>query len=107
MSGMLAIVNASDADFENLTAAIANADGTAQRMADTMNDNLKGAVTILKSACEGFGISLYETFSGPAKKGVEILTGYHYVHWKRDCAESPGIDRSCYQNRVSAYKQLD
>lgn len=76
MSGMLAIVNASDSDFENLTAAIANADGTAQRMADTMNDNLKGAVTILKSACEGFGVSLYETFSGPAKKGVEILTGY-------------------------------
>ena len=76
MSGMLAIVNASDSDFEKLTAAIANADGTAQNMADTMNNNLTGAITILKSATEGFGISLFETFSGSAQKGVEQLTEY-------------------------------
>lgn len=76
MSGMLAIVNASDSDFEKLTSAIANADGTAQSMADTMNNNLNGAITILKSATEGFGITLYETFSGPAQKAIETLTGY-------------------------------
>lgn len=76
MSGMLAIVNASDSDFEKLTSAIANADGTAQSMADTMIDNLNGAITILKSATEGFGITLYETFSGPAQEAVETLTGY-------------------------------
>lgn len=76
MSGLLAIVNSSDADFEKLTEAIANADGTAQRMADTMNDNLKGAITIMKSAVEGFGISLYETFSVKAKDGVKTLTDY-------------------------------
>lgn len=76
MSGMLAIVNATDSDFEKLTSAIANADGTAQSMADTMNNNLKGAITILKSATEGFGITLYETFSGPAQKAIETLTGY-------------------------------
>jgi TP901 family phage tail tape measure protein len=76
MSGMLAIVNASDSDFEKLTSAIANADGTAQSMADTMINNLNGAITILKSATEGFGITLYETFSGPAQKAIETLTGY-------------------------------
>lgn len=76
MSGMLAIVNASDSDFEKLTSAIANADGTAQSMADTMINNLNGAITILKSATEGFGITLYETFSGPAQKTIETLTGY-------------------------------
>ena len=76
MSGLLAIVNSSDADFEKLTESIANADGTAQRMADTMNDNLKGAITIMKSAVEGFGISLYETFSVKAKDGVKTLTDY-------------------------------
>lgn len=76
MSGMLAIVNASDSDFEKLTSAIANADGTAQSMADTMINNLNGAITILKSATEGFGITLYETFSGPAQEAVETLTGY-------------------------------
>ena len=76
MSGLLAIVNSSDADFEKLTEAIANADGTAQRMADTMNDNLEGAITIMKSAVEGFGISLYETFSVKAKEGIKTLTDY-------------------------------
>ena len=76
MSGLLAILNASDADFEKLTESISNADGTAQKMADTMNDNLKGAITIMKSAVEGFGISLYETFSVKAKDGVKTLTDY-------------------------------
>lgn len=76
MSGLLAIVNSSDADFEKLTESIANADGTAQRMAETMEDNLKGAITIMKSAVEGFGISLYETFSVKAKDGVKTLTDY-------------------------------
>ena len=76
MSGFLAIVNSSDADFEKLTESIANADGTAQRMAETMEDNLEGAITIMKSAVEGFGISLYETFSVKAKDGVKTLTDY-------------------------------
>lgn len=76
MSGLLAIVNSSDADFEKLTESIANADGTAQRMAETMEDNLKGSITIMKSAVEGFGISLYETFSVKAKDGVKTLTDY-------------------------------
>lgn len=76
MSGLLAIVNSSDADFEKLTESIANADGTAQRMAETMEDNLEGAITIMKSAVEGFGISLYETFSVKAKDSVKTLTDY-------------------------------
>lgn len=76
MSGLLAIVNSSDSDFEKLTESIANADGTAQRMAETMEDNLEGAITIMKSAVEGFGISLYETFSVKAKDGVKTLTDY-------------------------------
>ena len=42
MSGMLAIINASDKDFETLTTSINNADGAAQSMADTMQDNFQG-----------------------------------------------------------------
>ncbi|MDO4831554.1 MAG: phage tail tape measure protein, partial [Clostridia bacterium] len=53
MSGMLAIINASDSDFKKLTENINNADGAAQSMADTMQDNLQGQITILKSALEG------------------------------------------------------
>lgn len=74
MSGLLAIVNASDSDYQKLTVAINNADGTAQRMADTMNDNLPGAITILKSALEGLGIAVYENGSGRLKEFVERMT---------------------------------
>lgn len=75
MSGMLAIVNASDSDFAKLTEAINNSSGTAKLMADTMNNNLPGALTIAKSALEGMAISLYETFSGDAQSAVEKFTG--------------------------------
>lgn len=60
MSGWLAIVNASEQDFNKVTEAINKADGTAQSMADTMNDNLSGQWTLLKSQLEGVGIQLAE-----------------------------------------------
>lgn len=58
MSGMLAIINASPQDYEKLTEAISNADGTALDMANTMQDNLSGQITILKSNIESLAISL-------------------------------------------------
>lgn len=76
MSGLLAIVNTSDEYFDELTAAIDSADGTAQKMADTMNDNLQGAIKIMKSAVEIFGVTIYDTFSVKAKEGVQTLTDY-------------------------------
>lgn len=60
MTGFLALMNASDADFEKLSANLANADGTAARMAETMNNNLNGQLTLLKSQLEGVAISLGE-----------------------------------------------
>lgn len=67
MSGLLAIVNASESDFDKLASAIKNADGTAANMSETMQDNLEGAVTILKSSLEGLGIEIYESLDTPLK----------------------------------------
>lgn len=75
MSGLLAIVNTSDADFAKLTESINNADGTAQAMAGTMTDNLPGAITIAKSALEGAAVALYEKFEQPATEAVKGVTG--------------------------------
>lgn len=74
MSGLLAIVNAADSDFEKLEAAIYDCDGAAAQMAETMNDNLQGQVTILQSGLEGLGISVYEIFEGTMKDGVSAAT---------------------------------
>lgn len=76
MSGMLAIINASDADFNKLTDNISNADGAAKQMADTLNDNLKGDITIAKSALEGFGIAIYETLDTKLRGAVQLGTKY-------------------------------
>lgn len=75
MSGMLAIINASDEDFNKLTNSIYNADGTAARMAATMQDNLTGQLTILKSALEGLAISFGEILIPYLTKAVQWLTG--------------------------------
>lgn len=53
MSGMLAIINASEEDYNNLSSAIGNSKDAAQDMADTMLDNLKGSFTLMQSAIEG------------------------------------------------------
>lgn len=72
MSGLLAIVNASDSDFEKLESAIYSCDGAAAQMADTMNDNLKGRLTVLKSSLEGLGLELYESIEKPLKNLADL-----------------------------------
>lgn len=74
MSGLLAIVNASDEDFEKLTTSINNADGAAERMAETMIDNLPGAIQLSKSALETLAISFYEQVQDPLKETVRVCT---------------------------------
>lgn len=72
MSGLLAIVNASDEDFNKLKNSIYNADGAAAEMAATMQDNLAGQITILKSGLEGLGISIYESVEVPLKNLASV-----------------------------------
>ncbi len=60
MSGFLALMNAGEGDIEKLSSAIANCDGTAEHMAETMQDNLAGQLTILKSQLEELAISFCE-----------------------------------------------
>lgn len=85
MSGMLAIINASDADFEKLTSAINNSEGAAQKMAETMQDNLGGDMTKLGSKFEGIQIALYEKFEPALRKAVDALSGLlDVVNWLID-----------------------
>lgn len=73
MSGMLAVINASDSDYEKLTSAIYGADGAAQQMADTMLDNLSGQLTLFKSALEGLAIQFGEILMPYIKQFVQWL----------------------------------
>lgn len=73
MSGLLALVNTGEADFNKLTNAINNSEGAAQRMAAQMQDNLQGRLTVLKSALEGVALQLYEHLQPALEKLVAVL----------------------------------
>jgi TP901 family phage tail tape measure protein len=85
MSGFLAIMNASEADVNKLSEAIANCDGVSQQMADTMQDNLEGQLTILKSQLQELAISFGEILI-PAIRGiVSAIQGV--VDWLNSLSE--------------------
>lgn len=76
MSGMLAILNATDEEFNNLTQSLDNCSGAAEKMAETMQDNLQGQLEILKSSAEGLGLQIYEAIENPLKDIVKDAIGY-------------------------------
>ena len=72
MSGFLALMNASEADVDKLSAAIYNADGAAQEMATIMQDNLTGDITIFKSALEGLQIVISDQLTPTLREFVQF-----------------------------------
>lgn len=79
MSALLAIVNASEEDYNKLAGAIDNCDGSAKKMADTMNDNLEGQLTILKSQLAELAISIGDIIMPVLREMVKGLQGI--VDW--------------------------
>lgn len=60
--------------FDELSGYIDNADGAAAQMAETMNDNLTGDITICQSALEGLANTAYEKFQGSMRTAVQAVT---------------------------------
>ena len=82
MAGMLAIVNATEKDYDKLAEAVSHADGASARMAGTMLDNLKGSLTLLQSAADGVKLSAGERLSPYIRGLADWLT-----------AQMPGIEQ--------------
>ena len=75
MSGILAVANASQEDFDKLTGSINNSTGAAAKMAEIMSDNLQGRLKELSSKLEYLGIRIYESIQEPLKEVTEYATG--------------------------------
>ena len=67
-------VEAYDRLYDIVTHASEN--NTLYKTSETMLDNLKGDITLLRSATEALGISIYKTFSNEASNKVERFTKY-------------------------------
>ncbi len=76
INGMLPIINASQEEYDALAAEMNNATGAAEEMAAVMIDNLQGDITILKSAVEGLGISLFEMADGSMRNAVQMANRF-------------------------------
>lgn len=79
MAGMLAILNATEADFNKLSTAIGNSEGKAKAMAEVMQNNLAGKLTNLKSALEELAIKIYDALE-PALTWL-VNTAQKLVDW--------------------------
>lgn len=75
MSGFLTLVNASTDDWNSLSDAIYNADGTAKAMSDTMNDTVSGRLTLLKSQFEGVKLAIFDGIGSSKFKDVLAMVG--------------------------------
>ena len=73
MSGLLAVVNASEEDFNSLAGSIANSSGAAQEMYQVANNNLNGKLTVLKSTVESIAITFGEKLAPTVGKLTDKL----------------------------------
>ena len=76
MSGFLALMNAGEGDIEKLSSAIDSCDGSAEKMAMTMQDNLAGQLTILKSQLQELAISFGDILMPAIRSIVSKLQGF-------------------------------
>lgn len=74
MTGLLSLMNAGEGDVNKLRTAIEECDGAASSMADTMQNNTAGAVTVMQSALEGLGIAIYDKFGEQLRDRINGLT---------------------------------
>ena len=90
LSGMLAIMNATDEEFDSLTESVLHCDGATAKMAQTMLDNAQGDVTIFKSALEGLAITLWTDVAPAFREVVQSMTEYVDKFRKTDKATRVG-----------------
>ena len=69
-----ALLGTSKTRWKELGDEIGNASGAADKMAKTKLDNLKGDVTLFKSALEGTGVRIYKELQGPLRSIVQSET---------------------------------
>jgi len=69
-----ALLGTSSERFDELSGYISDCAGAAAQMAETMDDNLNGDLTIMQSALEGLGIAAYEKFQVPFRDAVQEVS---------------------------------
>lgn len=104
LSGMLALISRGSGELGRLTEEYKNCDGSAEEMAKTMQNNLKGAVEQLGGSAESLGIELYENIEEPLKDVTEAAT--EQINDLTDALKDNGIEGLVPEETVTTVKNL-
>lgn len=74
LSGMLALINEGEGSLGELTEAYRSCDGEAQKAAETMQDNLSGALEQLSGSAETLGLAFYNSVADNLKNAAKTAT---------------------------------
>lgn len=95
--GLLAILNATQEDYDKLAESINHADGAAEKMSKIQLDNLSGDITYFQSAVDGLKISLGERLSNSWLRDI--------VQWLT--AQVPNVEQALNDAMDSVEIKLD
>ena len=95
--GLLAILNATQEDYDKLAESINHADGAAEKMSKIQLDNLSGDITYFQSAVDGLKISLGERLSNSWLRDI--------VQWLT--AQVPNVEQALNDVMDSVEIKLD
>ena len=87
-------------ELDKFTESLKNADGASEKMSKTMLDDVKGASILLKSAQEGLGIAIGETF---AAGKIDALK--RYANWFNIASEYVRDHKSEIEGLVVFFRQ--
>jgi TP901 family phage tail tape measure protein len=76
ISGFTALLQAGGERLGSFTDALETSNGTADRMASTMQNNVKGALEELGGAFESIGLKIYDKIDAPLKDAINGFTNF-------------------------------
>lgn len=74
MDTLQALISGVSDEYDELYNTLVNSNGALETTAKTMQDNLAGAMTTMKSALEALGVEFYDYLEEPAKEAVNAVT---------------------------------
>lgn len=90
MAGVLTLMNSTEEGYNKVAKAVNNATGRAEEMADTMTHNLRGSLTLAKSAAESFALEMIDSVSSPLTEMVQL--GTDSINQLTDAFKTGGVE---------------
>jgi TP901 family phage tail tape measure protein len=107
LSTLLAIMNATEGDYQRVQGQIEQAEGAAAQMAETKRDNLKGDITLFNSAVDNLQLTLGEEVNEPLRNLVQTGTSFVSSLTSQLTAGQGKLDANQMERILKLYEEWD